>query len=115
MTDYLIGDVYMQQSKLDDAQQYLTRALQLQPDLADAQLDLAKTYHNQDKTAEAVKLLQSVVASDPSREDAHYLLFGLYKQQGHLDDAKKELQIYQQLKRQAADRDQKMQRLDSTN
>ena len=115
MTDYLIGDIYMQQSKLEDAQQYLTQALQLQPGLADAQIDMAKTYHNQEKTDEAVKLLQSVLASDPTREDAHYLLFGLYKEQGHMAEAKKELQIFEDLKRKTADREQKMLRLDSTN
>lgn len=114
MTDYLIGDVYLQQTKLDDARQYLTQALQLQPGLADAQLDLAKTYHGQAKTDEAVKLLKSVIASDPSREDAHYLLFGLYKELGQMDEARKELRIFEELKRKAADREQKMQRLDST-
>lgn len=113
MTDYLIGDVYLQQSKPDDAQQYLTQALQSQPGLADAQLDLAKAYRSQAKTEEAVKLLQAVVASDPSRQDAHYLLFGLYKEQGRMEEARKELKIFEELKRQTADREQKMLRLDS--
>jgi tetratricopeptide (TPR) repeat protein len=115
MTDYLIGDIYLQQSKLDDARQYLTQALQLLPGLADAQLDLAKTYHGQAKTDEAVKLLKSVLVSDPSREDAHYLLFGLYKELGQIDEARKELRIFEELKRKTADREQKMLRLDSTN
>jgi cytochrome c-type biogenesis protein CcmH/NrfG len=98
---------------LDEAQQWLAQALQLQPGLAEAQLDLAKTYRGQAKTDEAVKLLQSVVASDPSRQDAHYLLFGLYKEQGRLEEARKELRIFEELKRKAADREQKMLRLDS--
>jgi cytochrome c-type biogenesis protein CcmH/NrfG len=105
--------VYLQQNKLDEAQQWLAQALQLQPGLAEAQLDLAKTYRGQAKTDEAVKLLQSVVASDPSRQDAHYLLFGLYKEQGRLEEARKELRIFEELKRKAADREQKMLRLDS--
>ena len=115
MTDYLMGDVYLQQSNLDEAQKYLKQALQLQPGLADAQLDLAKTYRSQAKTDEAVSLLKSVVALDPSREDAHYLLFGLYKEQGRMDEARKELKLFEDLKRKAADREQKMLRLDSTN
>jgi len=74
---------------------------------------LAKTYRGQAKTDEAVKLLQSVVASDPSRQDAHYLLFGLYKEKGRMDEARKELRIFEELKRKTADREQKMLRLDS--
>jgi tetratricopeptide (TPR) repeat protein len=113
MTDYLIGDVYLQQNKMDEAQQYLTQALKIQPGLADAQLDLAKTYRGQAKTDEAVKWLQSVVTSDPSRQDAHYLLFGLYKEKGQMDEARKELRIFEELKRKTADQEQKMLRLDS--
>lgn len=114
MTDYLIGDIFLQQNKLEDAKHYLEQALLIQPQLADAQLDLAKTYHGQAKTDEAVKLLKSVVASDPDREDAHYLLFGLYKERGELDAARKELRIFEELKRKTADRERKMLRLDST-
>jgi tetratricopeptide (TPR) repeat protein len=115
MTDYLRGDVYLQQNKLDDAQSYLKRALQLQPGLADAQLDLAKTYRSQAKNDDAVTLLKSIIASDPDREDTHYLLFGIYKEQGQMEEARKELKIFEELKRKAADREQKMLRLDSTN
>jgi Tfp pilus assembly protein PilF len=93
----------------------LTQALQLQPSLPDAQFDLAKTYRSQAKTDEALKLLKSVIASDPSREDAHYLLFGIYKERGQMDEARKELRIFEDLKKKTADREQKMLRLDSTN
>ena len=112
MTDYLIGDVYLLQNKLDSAQQYLLQALNLQPGLAEAQLDLAKTYHAQGKVNEAVSTLQAVVASDPDREDAHYLLFGLYKEQGQMEAARRELKIFEMLKRQTADQEQKRIRLD---
>jgi len=115
MTYYLIGDIYLLQNKLEAAQQSLAQALQLQPQLADAQLDLAKTYHSQAKTDEAIKLLKSVVTADPDREDVHYLLFGLYKERGEMEEARKELRIFEELKKKTADREQKMLRLDSTN
>jgi Tfp pilus assembly protein PilF len=54
-----------------------------------------------------------VVTADPSRQDAHYLLFGLYKETGQMDEARKELRIFEELKRKTADREQKMLRLDS--
>ena len=52
-----------------------------------------------------MKLLQSVVASEPDRQDAHYLLFGLYKELGQLEEARKELQIFEELKRKTADQE----------
>jgi FimV-like protein len=87
--------------------------LTIQPGLTGAQLDLAKTYQAQGKTAEALKTLQVVIASDPEQQEAHYLLFGLYKEQGQMDQARKELETFQRLKRRTADQDEKR-KLDST-
>jgi FimV-like protein len=87
--------------------------LSVLPGLMEAKLDLAKTYHAQGKVDEAVKMLQTVVASDPDDQDAHYLLFGLYKERGQAAEARKELQIFQELKRKANEQEQKRMRLDS--
>jgi tetratricopeptide (TPR) repeat protein len=115
LTYYWIGDVYLQQNNMDRAQQSLLKALTIQPGLTGAQLDLAKTYQAQGKTAEALKTLQAVIASDPEQQEAHYLLFGLYKEQGQMDQARKELETFQRLKRRTADQEEKRMRLDSTN
>jgi tetratricopeptide (TPR) repeat protein len=114
LTYYWIGDVYLQQNNMDRAQQSLLKALSIQPGLTGAELDLAKTYQAQGKTALAVKTLQAVIASDPDQQEAHYLLFGLYKEQGQMDQARKELEIFQRLKRKTADQEDKRMRLDST-
>ena len=63
----------------------------------------------------AVKLLQAVVVSDPDDQNAHYLLFGLYRDAGQTAAAGRELQIFQELKRKDTERDQKRMRLDSIN
>jgi tetratricopeptide (TPR) repeat protein len=115
MTDYLIGDIQLQHNELDDAQKYLSQALRAQPGLIEAKLDLAKTYHRQGKLDEAVKMLQAVVAAEPDDPTAHYLLFGLYKERGQSAEARKELEIFQELKRKTNEREQKRMRLDSTN
>jgi tetratricopeptide (TPR) repeat protein len=115
MTLFFIGDICLQQDNVDGAQEYLSRALSIQPALADAQVDMAKTYRRQGKLAEGVKLLQSVVASDPDQQDAHYLLFSLYKDQGQTELAKKELATFEELKRKAIDREQKLMRIESLN
>jgi len=114
LTYYWIGDVYLQQNNMDRAQQSLLKALTIQPGLIGAELDLAKTYQAQGKTAQAVKMLQAVIASDPDQQEAHYLLFGLYKEQGQMDQARKELETFQRLKRSSADREEKRIRPDST-
>ena len=114
LTYYLIGDVYLQQNSIDRAQQSLLKALTIQPGLIEAELDLAKTYQAQGKTAQAVKTLQAVSASDPEQQEAHYLLFGLYKEQGQIDQARKELETFQRLKQRTADQEEKRMRLDST-
>jgi FimV-like protein len=105
----------LRRNELDLAQRYLSQALGAQPGLIEAKLDLAKAYHAQGKADEAVSLLQMVVASDPDDQDAHYLLFGLYKERGQAEEARKELQIFQELKRKAAEQEQKRMRLDSIN
>jgi len=114
LTYYWIGDVSLQQNNMDRAQQFLLKALTIQPGLTGAELDLAKTYQAQGKTALAVKTLQSVIASDSDQQEAHYLLFGLYKEQGQMDQARRELEIFQRLKRRTAAQEEKRMRLDST-
>jgi tetratricopeptide (TPR) repeat protein len=114
LTYYWIGDVYLQQNNMDRAQQSLLKALTIEPGLTGAELDLAKTYQAQGKTALAVKTLQALIASDPDQQEAHYLLFGLYKEQGQMDQARKELETFQRLKRKTADQEEKRMRLDAT-
>jgi tetratricopeptide (TPR) repeat protein len=110
MTDFLIGDVYLHQNRLDDATHYLSQALALQPGIPEAQLDLAKVYHAQGKMDDAV---QTFLATYPGDQEGHYLLFGLYKERGQMEAARKELRLFEALKQKAADQEQKRMRLDS--
>lgn len=114
LTYYMIGDIYLQKNNMDRAQQYLLKALSIQPGLTRAELDLAKTYQVQGKTVQAMKTLQAVIASDPEQKDAHYLLFGLYKKQGQIGEARKELETFQKLTRRTDDQEEKQMRLDLT-
>jgi tetratricopeptide (TPR) repeat protein len=113
MTNYLIGDIHLQRNELVDAGQYLSQALNVQPGLIEAKLDMARTYRAQGKVDEAEKILRTVVASYPDDQDAHYILFGLYKDSGHAVEARRELQIFQDLKRKATEQEQRRMRLDS--
>ena len=62
-----------------------------------------------------MKLLQTVVAANPDAQEAHYVLFSLYKERGQMEEARKELQTFEALKRKAADQEEKRMRLDSIN
>jgi len=115
MTRFLIGDIYLQQDKIESAEPNLSEALRLQPGLAEAKLDLAKIYRSQGKTEQAVRMLQALLASDPDEPDAHYLLFNIYKGLGQMEEARKELQTFEALKRKTSEQEEKRMRLDSTN
>ncbi len=56
-----------------------------------------------------------MVKSDPEQQDAHYLLFTFYRDQGQTEQARKELAIFEELKRKTRDREQKLMRLESLN
>jgi tetratricopeptide (TPR) repeat protein len=111
---YLIGDVYLQQNNIVRARQSLLKALTIQPGLTEARLDLAKTYQAEGKTAQAVKALQVVIASDPEQQEAHFLLFGLYREQGQIRQARKELETFQRLRQGTEDQEKKQMKLDLT-
>jgi tetratricopeptide (TPR) repeat protein len=113
LTYYWMGDVYLQQNNMDRAQQFLLKALAIQPGLTGAQLDLAKIYQAQGKTMQAVKALEAVIGADPDQQEAHYLLFGLFKAQGQMEQARKELEVFQKLKRRTEQEEKRM-RLDAT-
>jgi predicted Zn-dependent protease len=115
MTNFFIGDVYLQQDNVDDAQKYLQHALAVQPNLSDAQIDMAKIYRRQDKIGDAIELLHAVVRSDPEQQDAHYLLATYYRDQGQNEQAKKELAVFEELKRKSRDREQQLMRMESLN
>jgi Tfp pilus assembly protein PilF len=107
--------VYLQQDNIEAAQKYLQQAIAVQSNLADAQIDMAKTYQRQSKMSEGIKLLEAVVKSDPDQQDAHYLLFTFYRDQGQSEQARKELAIFEELKRKTRDRELKLMRLESLN
>ena len=91
------------------------RALEIRPNYAEALNNRGVALRTQGKIDEAVKMLHTVLASDPDNQDAHYLLFGLYRDAGQTAEARRELQIFQELKRKDTEREQKRMRLDSIN
>jgi tetratricopeptide (TPR) repeat protein len=75
-----------------------SKAVALQPGGADAKLGLAKVLIEMDQPDKALLLLESSAQLEPTNATVHYRLATLYKKMGRLDDAKREVELYQKFK-----------------
>jgi tetratricopeptide (TPR) repeat protein len=93
-----LGDLALLRNDLQTASVHYSRALQLQPNDAEAALGLAKTLMDMNQPQKAEPLLEHAVAVDPTSAVAHFRLSTVYRQSGRTADAKRELQEYQKYK-----------------
>jgi tetratricopeptide (TPR) repeat protein len=93
-----LGDLALLRDDLEAASSHYSRALQLQPNDAEAALGLAKTLMSMNQPQKAEPLLEHAVTVDPTSAVAHFRLSTLYRQAGRTADAKRELQEYQKYK-----------------
>jgi Tfp pilus assembly protein PilF len=75
-----------------------SKAVELQPGDADAKIGLAKTLIAMDQLDKALQVLEQALQQDPTNPAAHYRLSTLYKKQGRMDDAKREVDLYVKFK-----------------
>jgi len=86
----------------------LEKATTLDPELADARLQLGNLYSDENKISEAVAAYEEALRIDPNSADAHYHLAQLYRRTGKSVEARNELAVYQRLhQKQIADQDKK--------
>jgi tetratricopeptide (TPR) repeat protein len=78
----------------------LAKSIELDPTLAEAQLQLGNLYSDQSKYAEAIPHYQRALELNADLADAHYRLGQAYVRTGEKDRAQAELQTYQQLRTQ---------------
>ena len=76
---------------------YALRAVEIDPDLAENHLVLAKIYESQGKLTAAVRELREAARVDPTLAPAHYRLFRLLLEQGDESAAGVELAEFQRL------------------
>jgi tetratricopeptide (TPR) repeat protein len=65
---------------------------------ADAKLGLAKVLIEMDQPDKALSLLESSAQLEPTNATVHYRLATLYRKMGRMDDAKREVELYQKYK-----------------
>jgi tetratricopeptide (TPR) repeat protein len=94
---------------LDDAssaqvETLLRKAIQLDPRPGAAHLQLGILYAQHGEYAHAILAYQKAIEVSPELEEAHYRLAQAYKRNGETALAQKELQVHEQLARQAKER-----------
>ncbi len=78
-------------------QALLEKAVQLDPKLGPAYLQLGTVYSDRQDLPHAISAYQSAVAVNPELEEAHYRLGQAYQRAGDSEKAKQELELYAQL------------------
>jgi tetratricopeptide (TPR) repeat protein len=99
----LLGEAHAEQGDFDVAIATLQRAIQLKPDIADANRTLGVIYMKQGKLPEAVAALRAELASHPSDAIARDTLATVLDLQGKQSDALDELSRALRLRPQDAD------------
>jgi len=82
----------------DRAVKLLGEAISLKPGYADAHYQLGKLYLERGENAKAVDELERGAAADPGKDYIHYQLSIAYRKVSRMEDAERELKLYQQLK-----------------
>jgi Flp pilus assembly protein TadD len=89
-----LGEVLAARGDFNSAQEAYNKALALQPNDAATKTDLAIALISTNQQKDAMPLLESALKDDPTNIVAHYRLSGLYRREGRIADAKREMDQY---------------------
>ena len=93
-----LGDLLIQQNRLQEAVSYLMQAVEIAPRESRAREKLGSAYLNLNDLPAAQEQLERAVGLDPRNPSSHYLLGSVYRKQGHAEKAKAEFDRFQTLK-----------------
>jgi len=92
-----LAEIASRRSDLKSAAAHYSRALELQPNDADANLGYAKILIAMNQPEKAETLLQRATRLEPYNAVTHYRLSMVYRRLGRADDARRELSEFQRL------------------
>jgi tetratricopeptide (TPR) repeat protein len=99
-----LGAIRLKENKPDEARPLLELALELQPTVPLARLEMAKLDELSGRYADAVVLLEALVKAEPDWMDPHWDLANAYYELNRPEEGRRERSIAQELKmRQAPD------------
>jgi tetratricopeptide (TPR) repeat protein len=93
-----LGEIESHKGDVQRAFEHYSRAVVLQPTDADAKLGLAKTLIEMNQSAKALSVLEETLKLEPTNAVAHYRLAILYRKNGRVDDANREVDLYKKYK-----------------
>jgi tetratricopeptide (TPR) repeat protein len=93
-----LGTIAYQAGDLKSSLSHYSRAVELQPDDAEANLGLAKDRMEMNESQKAQVLLEHAVHLDPTNPEAYFRLATIYRQEGRVEDSKRELEQYQKFR-----------------
>ena len=94
-----LGRIAYARSDPDQAYLHYSKALSLNPGDVSAQMGLARVLMAQGKPEEAIKYLRTAVSADPLNGEAHYRLGTAYRTLQMIDEAHKELKLFDEIKK----------------
>jgi tetratricopeptide (TPR) repeat protein len=117
LANYYYGLILVKRSKgsknasdVERAKSFLVKAVQLDPKLAGADLELGILHVESGDFAHAVAAYEMAIATNPQLGEAHYRLALIYKRIGEETKAQKEMQTYKQIQKADADAREREQR-----
>ena len=96
-SEYQVAEIRRKQNELDDASAHFLKAIQIDPNMAQAYIGLAKVKVSRRDWEGAIQQLHSAVGLAPDDPKPHYALMLAYKESGRAEEAKRELAIVQSL------------------
>ncbi len=93
-----LADIAVQRGDVQEAYQEYTQAVAIRPADSDAKLGLAKVLIVMNQPDKAQTLLEETVQLDPTNATARYRLATFYREKGRMDDAKRQLELYKNLR-----------------
>jgi tetratricopeptide (TPR) repeat protein len=93
-----LGDIDAQKGNTAQAFEEYSRAVALQPADVDARLGLSKMLIEMNQSDRARALLEETIQLEPTNAVAHYRLGTLYRKEGRMEDAKREVELYKKYK-----------------
>jgi tetratricopeptide (TPR) repeat protein len=96
--EFRLGDIAAGRGDVPEAYSHYSRAVELQPNDAEAGLGLAKILMLMNQPEKAQPLLEHALQMDPTNAVAHYRLSTIYRQVGRTADATHEMEEFQKYK-----------------
>jgi tetratricopeptide (TPR) repeat protein len=93
-----LGEIESHRGNVQRAFEHYSRAAVLQPTDADAKLGLAKTLIEMNESGKALPLLEETLKLEPTNPAAHYRLAILYRKNGRVEEANREVDLYKKYK-----------------